>query len=202
LAVAQAVERQPYDLLVLGTRGHDDVELVEEVLSIGAHHLLLVPPAAPNTTPQRMLICVTSGEPAKDDVLFAGRLARHLGASATLLSVLPPDAQPDVCERVDRFLEAGARTLHVLGVEARAMTRSGSVFPTIMEERAAGTYDMLVIGAPLSDAQGRTTLDGVVGQIINEAHDQPVLIVRSPYAAVDPLLGANGRIHLQEEIIR
>jgi len=202
LAVAQAVERQPYDLVVLGTHGHDDEELVEEVLSIGAHHLLVVPPSAPKTAPQRMLICVASGEPAKDDVLFAGRLARHLGASTTLLSVLPPDAQPDVCERVDRFLEAGARTLHVLGVETRAVTLSGAVFDKIMEERAAGNYDILVIGAPLSDAQGRTALGGVVGQIINAAQDYPVLVVRSPFAAIDPLLGANGRIQLHEEIIR
>jgi hypothetical protein len=76
------------------------------------------------------------------------------------------------------------------------------VFDKIMEERAAGNYDILVIGAPLSDAQGRTALGGVVGQIINAAQDYPVLVVRSPFAAIDPLLGANGRIQLHEEIIR
>jgi sulfate transport system ATP-binding protein len=202
LAVAQAVERQPYDLLVLGTRGHDDAELVEQVLGSGGQHVLAVPASAPKTAPQRMLICVASGEPGKDDVLFAGRLARHLGASATLLSVLPPDAPPDVCERVDRFGEAGTRTLHALGVEAHAVTHSGAVFPKIMEERAAGNYDLLVVGAPLSDAEGHTSLNGVVGQIVNEAHEYAVLIVRSSHAAIDPLLGANGRIQLQEEIIR
>jgi len=52
-------------------------------------------------TLSRVLICVAAGEPGKEDVLFAGRLARHLGATATLLSVLPTD-QPEAHARTER----------------------------------------------------------------------------------------------------
>jgi sulfate transport system ATP-binding protein len=177
-AVAQEVERQPYDLVILGFQRQESVELAEQILQSGEHHLLLV--SQPQPTPTRALICVTSGEPGKDDVLFAGRLVRHVGAEATLLSVLPQDDNHLALtqSRTERFLAGGVRTLELLGVPARAAIRSGLVRDEITTEVTTGGYDLLVLGAPLTARDGKISLAGVVGQILNVIN-RPVLIVRS-----------------------
>jgi sulfate transport system ATP-binding protein len=176
-AMTKEVERQPYDLVVLGFQRQESVVLAEQILQAGEHHLLLV--SRPQPALARALICVASGEPGKDDVLFAGRLVRHVGAEATLLSVLPEaESQPMARTRAERFLERGVRTLELLGVPARTAIRSGSVRDEITNEVTTGGYDLLVLGAPLSDREGRIPLTGVVGQILNVIN-RPVLIVRS-----------------------
>ncbi len=202
IALPREIERQPYDLVVLGTQSQDQIEQAEQLLQVGAHHILLVPHAPQALA--RVLICVAAGEPGKDDVSFTGRLARHLGADVTLLSVLPKEqGHPQVRTRTERFLEAGVRTLAVLGVTAEAKIRSGVVRDEILAEATEGGYDLLVLGAPLARADGRGVLAGVVGQILGEITDRPVLIVRSSHTASRvPWLGTNGRITLPEEIIR
>jgi sulfate transport system ATP-binding protein len=176
-AVAKEVERQPYDLVVLGYQRQESVELAEQILETGEHHLLLV--SQPQPAPARALICVTSGEPGKEDVLFAGRLVRHVGAEATLLSVLPQDeSQLLARSRTERFLAGGVRTLELLGVPAQTAIRSGPVREEITTEVTNGNYDLLVMGAPLSQRDGKISLQGLVGQILNVIN-RPVLIVRS-----------------------
>jgi len=202
VSVPREVARQPYDLVVLSAQLPDSVDLAEQILRIGEHHLLLVPRALP--TFSRVLICVAAGEPGKDDVLFAGRLARHLGASATLLSVLPGDGgYLQARARTERFLEAGVRTLGVLGVPAQQTIRTGVVRDEILAEATEGGYDMLVLGAPLPRSEGRGALAGVVGQILSATTDRPVMIVRSSSTAGRvPWLGTNGRVNFPEEVIR
>jgi sulfate transport system ATP-binding protein len=202
LSVSREVERQPYDMVVLSTQPQDSVELAEQILRVGGHHLLLAP--RPPRELSRVLICVAAGEPGKEDVIFTGRLARHLGANVTLLSVLPKDgSHTQVRARTERFLEAGVRTLAVLGVPAQLAIRSGAVRDEILAEMAAGGHDLLVLGAPLTRSDGRGALAGVVGQILSEAADRPVLIVRSSHTAGRvPWLGTNGRVILPEEAIR
>src|SRR5262249_10121552 len=85
-AVADDGERQACDLVVRGAGSPRSIALAEKVLQSGEHHLLLVPQA--QAVPQRALICIAKGEPGKEDVLFAGRLLRHLGAEATVFTVL------------------------------------------------------------------------------------------------------------------
>ena len=73
----------------------------------------------------------------------------------------------------------------------------------IIAEMNAGNYDLLVLGAPLARPDGGGALAGVVGQILSDATDRPVLIVRSPYAAARvPWIGINRRMNSLEEIIR
>jgi sulfate transport system ATP-binding protein len=200
-SVAREVERQPCDLVVMHSQPQKNVDLAEAILQAGEHHLLLVPRPQPSL--ERMLICVATGEPGKEDVLFAGRLARHLGASATLLSVLPRDGnQPAARARTERFLEAGVRTLELLGVHAQPVVRVGPVREEILAEITVGDHDLLVLGAPLMRSDGRRALAGVVGQILSNSADRPVLIVRSPYVAGRaPWLGTNGRVNVSEEVI-
>ncbi len=202
LAVMREVERRPYDLVVLGVQPDESVELAEQHLQRGEHHLLLVPREQP--APSRILICVAGGEPGKEDVLFAGRLARHLGAEVTLLSVIPQAADREsVRKRTEGFLQAGVRSLALLGVPARTLVRSGVVRDEILDEMATGGHDMLVLGAPLSQRDGRAALSGIVGHIVSSVTNYPVLIVRSRYASGGvPWLGANGRVNIADEVIR
>jgi nucleotide-binding universal stress UspA family protein len=180
VAITQAVEKQPYDLVVLGFGPQEDLPLAEQILQSGEHHLLLVP--CPQPAPTQALICVAYGEPGKDDVLFAGRLVRHLGADATLLSVIPEAGKnPELQARAERFLEGGVQTLSILGVPARVAIRSGPIRAEITNALESGGYDLLVMGAPLPNQHGQVTLSGVIGQTLGAIRDTATLIVRSHY---------------------
>jgi sulfate transport system ATP-binding protein len=206
-AVADEEARQPADLVVVGRPSRDGVELAERLLASGSHHLL-VTPARPPQALERLLICVAIGEPGKADVSFAGRLARHLGASATILTVLPESERgrrlPSGAggakgvkggeagaaggeaaaggDSAERFLASCARTLARQGVEVETRLRFGAPREQILAERSAGGHDLLVVGAPLPGAYGRIDLGGMLGRLLRET-DVPMLIVRSPEAA-------------------
>lgn len=195
------VEHTPYDLAIIGLRPTENAEIPDPLLLSGEQHLLLVPQS--QTALAKVLICVTTGgEPGKEDVLFAGRLARHLGAKATLLSVLPEE-HPAARERAERFLQAGVRTLTLLDVQAQTRVRIGAIRTEILAEMAEGKYDMLVLGAPVRNHDGDAALSGVVGQIISGITNHPVLIVRSRFATSSiPRIAAGNRQSIIEEVIR
>jgi sulfate transport system ATP-binding protein len=179
-AVVRAAVQQPYDLVVLGFNPREDIELAEQILQVGEHHLLLVP--ALQDTPMNALICVASGEPGKDDVLFAGRLVRHLGANATLLSVLPAaNRDGDLLKRTETFLQGGVQSLSILGVPADIQVRTGSTSEEIAKEVSQGGYDLLVLGLPLAKPSGKVSLSGVLEQTLNAITDRAILVVRSHY---------------------
>ncbi len=182
IAIAREVERKPYDLVVVGSQGSKR-DLPEQLLQLGEHHVLLVPQT--HTIPSRVLICVSSGEPGKEDVLFTGRLMRHLGAKTTLMTVLRTASSPQEQERAQRFIDAGARTLGLLGVPTQTKVRTGGVRDEIMTEMKTGGYDMLVMGAPLHNHDGRDILTGIAAELLDAITEQPVLIIRSVYAKTD-----------------
>jgi MinD-like ATPase involved in chromosome partitioning or flagellar assembly len=189
IAVAVEAERREHDLVVLGFPPKTGIELAERMLQAGDHHLLLVP--AERATLSRVLICVAVGEPGKEDVLFAGRLVRHLGAQATVLKVLSEGEDSEGAEAlVERFLAASVRTLNRLGVPAETRIRRGAVAAEILAEMKEGGHDLLVLGAPLGDRRDRRDrrgsrvlpLEGVLRGVLEES-SQPVLIVRAHGAA-------------------
>lgn len=203
LAVIREVERQPYDLIILSSGGlsaASRVALTQTLLRIGDHHLLLVP--AVHAEPGHALVCVAGGEPGKEDVLFAGRFLRHLGAQATLLSVIPANEYNDELNtRSYRFLSGGVRTLELLGVPATAVVRIGTPDVEINAQLERTAHDLLVLGAPLAQKNGEVVLEGVTRQLIEKNLAHPVLIVRSRYAAaIVPPLTNDGRINIVEEI--
>src|SRR2546422_10134309 len=178
-AVAVEASRQHYDLVVQAMPARGRVELSERLLRAGDHNLLLVPGSGP--VPSRALICVTVGEPAKEDVLFAGRLVRHLGAEATILTVLPDKGDAHAVRQAERFLAAGSRTLSLLGVEATSSIRYGPARQELLSEMRGKEHGLLVLGAPLVARRGRVSLNGVIGSLLDEVNDRPVLIVRPHY---------------------
>lgn len=191
-AVRRAAERQPYDLLIMGFDRVNGIDLAEALLQIEEHNLLLAP--RPQQPPTRALIAVTTGEPGKDDILFAGRLMRHIGAQATLMSVVEID-EPPAHERAERFLAGGIRSLEIRGVPAQTAIRTGVVSQAIAQELAAGGYDLLVLGTPLADREGRISLRGVVGQVMNENPECATLLVRAAqYAFREPAVVETERV--------
>jgi sulfate transport system ATP-binding protein len=190
-AVAEEVARRPCDLVILTLPPKDGVEVAEGVLAAGHHHLLLAPAVAASrgtAVPERLLICVAVGEPGKEDVSFTGRLARHLGAEATILTVLPAPARGSAANlqaglQAERFLAGSARTLRRLGVPVATRIRHGAVHDEILAQIAEGGHDLLVLGAPLPGRDGHIELGGFVGRLLPALPQLPVLIVRSPEAA-------------------
>lgn len=175
-AIAREAEKQVYDLVVFGFERQASVDLVEQILQTGEHNLLLV--TRSQQAIARALICVATGEPGKEDISFAGRLIRHIGAEATLLSVLPPEGRAAAKSRTERFLVNGIRTLNLLGVPAQPVIRVGSVRDEIIDEMTTAGHDLLVLGTPLKQRSSQVSINGVVGHILNVIN-RPVLIIRS-----------------------
>lgn len=179
-AARKLMEKETFDLVIMGFRPQEDQALAEDILQLADHHLLLVP--APQIEPSQALICVTAGEPAKDDIFFAGRLIYHLGAEVTLMTVMPDNViDPIHVKRVEGFLDAGVKTLKTLGVTSRPMMFKGSVSEEIMRAVGSNEYDILVMGVPLVRKNGEISLAGVVGDVLKRINDQAVLLVRSQF---------------------
>lgn len=179
-AVREAVEQEPHDLIIIGFEPQGELAIVEQILKSGDQHLLLAP--APQPPPTQALVCVAGGEPGKDDVLFASRFLRHLGAEVTLMTIAPSlDSQGAAYKRAERFLENGVKTLSILGVPSHTAIRSGPVSAEILAEVNSGNYDLLVLGAPLANHSGEISLNGVVDQVLRANHHCATLIVRSHF---------------------
>ena len=144
-------------------------------------HLLLVDDAAP-LPPQRLLVAVAVGEPGKEDVAFTGRLARHLGSHATVLSVLEPDAAEDEWRAAERFVAGCVRTLGRWGVPAEPRTMRGDLRASVAGLLADG-HDWLVVGTPLADDAGRVRWGRPSRSLFDSARGRPVLVVRAAAAA-------------------
>ncbi|HEX4954684.1 MAG TPA: ATP-binding cassette domain-containing protein [Thermoanaerobaculia bacterium] len=172
-ALRRHQDRQPVDLVVFGLAPGAGLDRVEELLEASPDHLLVVRGAAP--LPERLLIGVAVGEPGKSDVLFAGRLARHLEAEARVLTFLPAGTEARLATR---FVEASVRTLGRLGVPASGEVRPGEPAAELLAEQAASPGSWLVLGAPLPDLRGRIRLGRVVAELLARS-TRPVLIVRN-----------------------
>jgi nucleotide-binding universal stress UspA family protein len=173
-------------MVVLTPPPREGLATAERALRAGQHHLLIVPEAHPGQVPTRILICVAVGEPGKEDVSFAGRLARHLGAEATILTVLREQekgaSHPSGAEsHAERFLTSSTRTLWRLGVTASTRMRYGNVRDEILAELTEGKHDLLVLGTPLPGRGGELSLGGLVERLLPLPllAELPVLIVRS-----------------------
>lgn len=177
-AIASCVEKQPVEMVVLGWRPTAGLEQPEQILQAGDHHLFLA--TKPVARLSKALICLATGEPGKDNVVFAGRLLRHMGAEATLFTAIPEALKNDSpYNRVERFLSDGQKSLARFGVPSKTQIRTGDLLPALQEELNSADYDLLVLGATLPNQPGKVSLGGVVGSIINTVENCSFLIVRS-----------------------
>ncbi len=146
IALEQA--EAPYDFLVLGETEagrRRATALTEELLERIATPILLM--RGFGGSPRRILICTAVGEPGKADVRAGGWLARRLGATVTLLHVLPEGRAP--LPIVQAHLQRGIVTLRELGVSGRSSTRTAEApAEGILEQLGAEPHDLVVLGGP------------------------------------------------------
>jgi len=152
--------------------------------------VLLVPAGFTGPVPARFLVCVAVGEPGKEDVAFTGRLARHLQAGVTILTVLPEGesaegaaADARTVERAKRFLEGNRRAMARLGVQVEARIRYGAVIDEIHAQVAEGGHDLVVVGVPLPGRAREISLGPLLPRLLPDLGNRPVLIIRSPEVA-------------------
>jgi len=175
-ALAGRLAREEADL-VIATAG--DAGFAESLLAAAPEsHCLLVPAEAAVKSPRRLLIAVAVGEPGKEDVAFAGRLGRHLGARATVLTVVPDSADEAERRAAERFLAACVRTLERSGLPAESALAVGELDEAVRGRLAAGD-DLLVIGAPLPGDDGEIRFGRVGRDLLAAARGVAVLVVRA-----------------------
>jgi sulfate/thiosulfate transport system ATP-binding protein len=178
IAIAKAVRQNPVDLVIVGWRPVEGVRFAEQILQVGDHHLLLA--AHPDARLEKALVCAASGEPGKDDVLFAGRLLRHVGAQAKLFTVVNGVYSTEFQrQHVGRFLEGGKHSLERFGVPTEIEIKMGNPQAAIIDEMRKGEFDLVVLGAPIPNRDGRVSLTRVVEGVMKSADNCSFLIVRS-----------------------
>jgi sulfate transport system ATP-binding protein len=177
-AVAKSIRQNPVDLVIVGWRPVEGIGIAEQILQSGDHHLLLA--AHPGARLEKALVCAASGEPGKDDVLFAGRLLRHVGAQAKLLTVVNGASNSEYQrQHIERFMAGGRHSLERFGVPTESEIRMGNPSAEITDEMRKGEFDLVILGAPLPNRDGRVSLTRIVEGVMKNAGDCSLLIVRS-----------------------
>jgi nucleotide-binding universal stress UspA family protein len=207
--MAEEVVRQakafPYDLVVIGSRGRRGV--VRLLLGSVALHVTEHAPASVLVVkgrardPRRFLVCSSAGPVSEHTVRFAGRMARALGASVTLLHVMsqlplsesavPDDLSASAEELIQRGAPEGvhlSRMLDLLASEGqigRAVVRHGLVRDEIITEGREGRYDLIVTGAHVTPGLNARLVDDLSTEILLAAR-RPVLVVRYSQPELNP----------------
>jgi nucleotide-binding universal stress UspA family protein len=142
---------------------------------------------------KRGLICSGGKDYIDDAVHLTGRIARGVGASITLLHVLPETPAiyahlPRMQETADWLLRSNSElglnlrrekeALESLGVVTEVKLRGGVVLEEILREITEGAYDLVVTGSALSHGLRTYVLGDVSREIVNRA-SCPILVVRS-----------------------
>jgi sulfate transport system ATP-binding protein len=177
-AIAKSIRHNPVDLVIVGWRPVEGASLAEQILQLGDHHLLLA--AHPSARLEKALVCAASGEPGKDDVLFAGRLLRHVGAQAKLFTVVNGVHSTDYQrQHVERFIAGGKHSLERFGVPTESEIRLGQPQTEIADEIRKGEFDLVVLGAPLPNRDGKVAMTKVVDGVMKSTDKCSILMVRS-----------------------
>lgn len=175
-ALASRLARDEADVVIAAA---EDVDAAEALLQAAPEsHCLLVPAAVKATPPRRLLVAVAVGEPGKEDVAFTGRLGRHFGAKATVLTVLPEETVAAERAAAERFLAACVRTLERYGVPAEGAVGIGDLGEAVRTRLAAGE-DLLVVGTPLPDETGEIRFGRAGRELFDAGAQVPVLVVHA-----------------------
>lgn len=197
LLVIGAARKEPRGLFWLSSKTYKIVKEVQPPVLIVAGKSLGL---------KRGLICSGGKSYIDEAVDLTGRIARGVGASLTLLHVLPePPAiyarLPRIQQTTDRLLESNTElgvnlrrekeTLEGLGVATELKLRWGSVLEEILREAVEGDYDLVVTGSALSHGLRTYVLGDVSREIVNRS-SCPVLVVRSRGRAGETPSGFRG----------
>ncbi len=208
--IIRHTEEHKYDLVVIGASRKQTAggfwissksfklikELKPPVLSV----------AADISKVQRILICSGGKGYIEKAVRLAGEVAKGLGASITLLHVMPePPAMystlPGIEEDTEVLLRSESElainlrtardTLQQLGIAADIRLRRGSVLEGILSEIHQGSYDLVVTGSALSRSLRTYVLGDLSREVINRT-SCAVLVVRSQQKPIKSRFGLRG----------
>ena len=118
---------------------------------------------------QRILLAYDGGEPAQKALAMAADLAKHYGATITVVSVVPvhPGRTPidpwDDREVHQRELLDAAAKLREMGIEAELVESSGDPAKTIERIAAERDVDAVIVGA-----RGLGTLERMLQGSVSE----------------------------------
>jgi len=195
-AVKEAKARS-YDMLAIGSRGRRGLRrlLLGSVAAYVIRHAsisTLILKGQPCAF-KRFLICSAVGPTSEKTIHFAGRLARSMGASVTLIHVMSQIPLTDEAEMSHLTAEAQdlienrsreglhlSRMLDLLaeeGTKARAIVRHGLVIDEIIDEAQEEAFDLLVLGAHTTPGLRSRLIDDLAEQALLQAN-MPVLVVR------------------------
>ena len=195
--IVRRTEEAQYDLIIIGaarkaprgsfwmsSKSYEIIKRIKPpVLSV----------AGRSSTIKQVLICSGGKRYIERAVALAGQIARSMGASVTLLHVMPdPPAiyahLPRIEETADWLLNSrselgltlrhGKEMMEVLGVPADVRLRRGSVLEEILREIHDGSYDLVVTGSGLSRSLRTYVLGDISREIVNRANCA-VLVARS-----------------------
>ena len=186
-----------YDLAIIGSRGRRGIvrlALGSVALHISEHiptPVLVVKGDVHDL--ERFLVCSSAGPVSKHTIQFAGRLARKINASVTLLHVMsqvplvkdafPDDLEASAQELIRRGSREGAHLNKMLalltteGITARAVVRHGLVRDEVIAEEQEGEYGLLVIGTHITPGLNSHLVNDLSAGILLAAN-RPVLVVR------------------------
>ncbi len=211
--ILDEVQRQPYDLVVLGIHLHRSLNRLRPK-SLAKHlaghlsvPLLVVFPAWHRL--ERILVWTAGEEPDEFALRLAGQMAAEVGAKVTVLHVMsqvPLRADADVRDlerdadslmkyrtREGEFLQQALEILSEAGVSPsmyEVKVRHGLTVEEIIEESEEGEFDLVVVGAlqvPSRESWHELrelVQEDLAERVLMEAH-RPVLIARQPEDGVD-----------------
>lgn len=183
LVVVGAVRKETHGLFWMSSKAYKIIkEVTPPVLSV----------AGESTSIQRALIC-SGGKYSENAVQVTAKLAVALGASVTLLHVMPePPAiyagLPRMAETADWLLHSDSELgttlrkkrefLVAAGLSAEVRLRQGPVLSEILREIHTGKYDLVVTGSAPSRSLRTYVLGDISREIVNHS-ECPVLVVRT-----------------------
>jgi nucleotide-binding universal stress UspA family protein len=195
--VVKQTRAAPYDLVVVGSRGRRGVKrlflgsLAARIVGHTPTSVMVVKGRRKKL--KRFLVCSAAGPASESAIAFAGRLARAMDGSITLIHVMsqlrvdegadPTDLRSQAGELIERRSREGVhlnRMLDLLaaeGTKARAVVRHGLVVDEIVAEAGEGQFDLVVLGAHVTPGINSLLIDNLAEQILLAA-DLPVLVVR------------------------
>ena len=194
--IVKRTEADTYDLVIVGAVRKEKQGLFK--VSSKSYKIIkeVAPPvlsvAGEITTIKRALIC-SGGKYSESAVRLTGQLGVALGATATLLHVMPePPAiyagLARMAETADEVLNSSSELgltlrqerdfLIAAGVAAEVRLRQGPVLEGILREIHSGNYDLVVTGSALSRSLRTYVLGDISREIVNHSNCA-VLVVRS-----------------------
>lgn len=174
--VCRSLERVLPDLVLVGCRGLSGrrahrIGTVGEAIARESQVPVLV--ARGHQRPRRLLVAVDGSPGSRRAAIWAGGLARDIGAAVTLFYVIPQDSE-DVRFTVTRsvaepFLGPIAALLERAGVQVARKVAYGHPAHEVVAEARRGDHDTIVVGRWGRSAPEGFVMGGVADRVLHSA---------------------------------